>query len=399
MEKRKLSPLRNIKVVDLSKVLAGPLCGQILGNLGADVIKVEPLNGDDTRSWLPQKNGESATFLSVNSNKRSLAVDLKSEAGQEIVHELIRSADIVIQGFGAKTARKLKVDYDTALALNNQIIYCEISGYGRQGPLGEEPGYDVMLQAFSGMISTMGVADGDFCRASFSPVDLGTGANAAIGILAAVLERALEKKSIYVDVSLLDTSIGLMTYLAQNYWLSGKLPQKMGTGHPAMCPYQAFPTADGHLMLGVGNDAQWEKFCHASGLERYVADPRFKTNADRVEHFQETVALVQECLATKTTEQWMEILRAAGVACSYINTLDKALAHPQLQTRELISENPHPTLGVLHSISLPIRFNDESRAHSLPPPLLGQHTEEILRSIGLTEEKITLLLEDSIIKL
>lgn len=398
MNKRKLSPLKNVKVVDLSKVLAGPLCGQILGSLGADVIKVEPLNGDDTRSWLPQKNGQSATFLSVNSNKRSLAVDLKSEAGQEIVHELIKSADIVIQGFGTRTAKKLKVDYDTAVALNDQIIYCEISGYGRQGPLGTEPGYDVMLQAFSGMISTMGSVDGDFCRASFSPVDLGTGANAAIGILAAVLERALEKKSVYVDVSLLDTSIGLMTYLAQNYWLSGNLPQRMGTGHPAMCPYQAFRTADGHIMLGVGNDAQWEKFCKASGLKTYIDDPRFLTNADRVAHFQETVELVQDCLIAKSTEQWVDIMRQAGVACSTINTLDSALSHPQIQTRQLVCEQSHPSLGTIRNIGLPIRFNDESRENTLPPPLLGQHTTQILKSIGMADEKIASLLSDKIIK-
>ncbi len=384
-----MTPLKGLKVIDLSKVLAGPLCGQHLGELGADVIKIEPpVSGDDTRSWLPQEKGQSATFLSVNHNKRSLAVDLKSEAGRAIVHALVKDADIVLQGFGGGTARKLAVDYETLSALNPQLIYLEISGYGRDGPLGAEPGYDVMLQAFSGMISTMGAPDGPFARASFSPVDLNTGTNAVAGVLAAVIERTRTGKGVYVEVSLLDTAMGLMTYLAQNYWRTGKLPQRMGTAHPAMSPYQAFEAADGPMMLGVGNEAQWKRFCAVAQLQDMLDDPRFATNADRVAHFDDTVARVAQVMRTRTIGEWLPALRAAGVACSPIHTLDQALEHPQLQARQLLVHTEHPVLGELHNIGLPIRFNGEPRSACRTPPLLGQHSHEVMAQAGFSEDDI-----------
>ena len=393
-----MTPLKNIKVLDLSKVLAGPLCAQYLGELGAQVIKVEPTgSGDDTRSWFPQELGQSATFLSVNHNKRSLAVDLKSEEGRRIVHRLASEADVVLQGFGARTAQKLGVDYETLKPLNSKMIYCEVSGYGRDGPLGSEPGYDVMLQAFSGMISTMGEPEGKFARASFSPVDLGTGSFALSGILAALIERGQTGQGIYLDVSLLDTSMGLMSYMAQNYWRTGKIPKRMGTGHPAMCPYQAFDTADGYMMLGVGNDAQWSRFCGAAGLRDYEKDPRFITNEVRVDNFHVTVELVQKRLKDKTTDEWLTIFKSAGVACSPINTLDKALNHDQVAQRELVVETDHPTLGKIKNIGLPVRFNQQPRKAWLAPPLLGEHSEQILLEAGFDPDEIARFKEQGII--
>jgi len=384
-----MKPLKGLKVIDLSKVLAGPLCGQFLGELGADVLKIEPVGvGDDTRSWLPQEKGQSATFLAVNHNKRSVAIDLKSTDGQQLVHELVAKADIVLQGFGAGTARKLSVDYETLRKINPKIVYLEISGYGRDGPLGKEPGYDVMLQAFSGMISTMGEPDGDFSRASFSPVDLGTGSFALTGVLAALLERDRTGDGVYVEVSLLDTAISQMGYLAQNYWRTGKTPRRMGTAHPAMSPYQAFATSDGHMMVGVGNDAQWRRFCAAAGLEHLVDDKRFATNAARVARFDETVRLVGDVIRTRATNDWLDRLRSAGVPCSPINTLDQALSHPQVASRRLVVQVDHPVLGSMQNVGMPVKFNEQPREAVRPAPLLGEHTAEVLSEIGLSGERI-----------
>jgi formyl-CoA transferase len=389
----RMAPLKDIVVLDLSKVLAGPLCGQYLGELGARVIKVEPVGtGDDTRAWLPQDAGQSATFLAVNHNKRSLAVDLKTDAGRAVVHRLAEQADVVLQGFGGKTAARLGVDYDTLSRLNPKLIYCEISGYGREGPMGEEPGYDVMLQAFSGMISTMGEPGGSYARASFSPVDLGTGSFALSGILAALLARSQTGVGQYLDVSLLDTSLGLMSYMAQNYWRTGRIPQRMGTGHPAMCPYQAFRAADGDLMLGVGNDAQWQRFCAVADLQDYVDAPEFASNAARVRNFDATVALVQARIQTRTVAQWLAALKPAGIACSAIHTLDQALAHPQVAARELIVTTQHPLLGEVRNIGLPVRFNGQPRQAARPAPLLGEHSREILADLGYTSGEIEAML-------
>jgi formyl-CoA transferase len=387
-----MTPLKGLKVLDFSKVLAGPLCAQYLGELGADVIKVEPpATGDDTRSWLPQEKGESSLFLAVNHNKRSLARDLKTAEGREVAHRLAREADVVLQGFGGGTAARLGVDYPTLAALNPKLVYLEVSGYGRDGPLGKEPGYDVMLQAFSGMISTMGHPGGAFARASFSPVDLSTGMNAVAGVLAALLERQRTGKGVYVEVSLLDSSMALMTYMAQNYWRTRKVPRPMGTAHPSLSPYQAFDAADGHLMLGVGNDAQWKRFCAVAGLQQVVDDPRFATNPARVANFDETVALVAEVMRTRTVDAWLEALRAAGVPCSPIHTLDQALAHPQVAARELLVTTDHPVLGEMTSLGMPVKFDGEPRRAHRPAPLLGQHSDEVLREAGLDDATIARL--------
>ncbi|EKZ98403.1 bile acid-inducible operon protein F [Cupriavidus sp. HMR-1] len=375
--------LNGIRVLDLSKVLAGPLCGQYLGELGAEVIKVEPVGrGDDTRAWLPQDRGQSATFLAVNHNKRSLAVDLKTAEGRQIVQTLAAKSDVVLQGFGSGAAARLGVDYKTLSGMNPSLIYCEISGYGRAGPLGQEPGYDVMLQAFSGMISTMGEAGGKLARASFSPVDLGTGMHAFSGILAALLERQKTGRGMFLEVSLLDTAMGFMSYLAQNYWCSGKLPRPMGTAHPAMAPYQVFEASDGPVMIGVGNDVQWRRFCPVAGLDDVIDAPKFATNAARVAHFDETVAMVQARIALQPVAHWIEALRKAGVACSPIHTLGDALAHQQVAARELIVESDHPVLGKVRNVGLPIRFAEAPRSAHRAPPLLGQHTDEVLGEAG-----------------
>ncbi|MFI5615022.1 CaiB/BaiF CoA transferase family protein [Amycolatopsis sp. NPDC051903] len=390
--------MSGLRVVDLSKVLAGPLCGQFLGALGADVLKVEPIGGgDDTRAWPPRHGNQSATFLAVNHNKRSLTVDLKSPEGQRLVHRLVAGADIVIQGFGAGTAAKLAVDHDTLRELNPRLIYVEISGYGRTGPLGDEPGYDVMLQAFSGMISTMGEPEGRYARAPFSPVDLGTGSYALSGVLAAVIERERTGTGSYVEVSLLDTAISQMGYLAQNYWASGEAPRRMGTGHPALCPYQAFETSDGDLMVGVGNDAQWRRLCAAASLDDLLEDPRFATTASRVAHREVTVRLVADVIRRRTTEAWLTLLRSSGVPCSPINTLAQALGHPQVDARELLVRYADPVLGPVQTVGLPVKFDGQPRDITRPAPLLGQHTEDVLGELGLSPEEVRSLVERGVV--
>ena len=393
-----MQPLKGIKVVDLTKVLAGPLCSQYLGEFGAEVIKIEtPGTGDDTRGWLPQDQGQSAVFLAVNHNKRSLAVDLKSEDGRKIVHRLVEEADIVLQGFGGGTAKKLGVDYETLAALNPKLIYGEISGYGRNGPMGNEPGYDVMLQAFSGMLSTLGDKEGAYARASFSPVDIGTAMHGLSGILAAVIERDRTGKGVYLEISLLDTALGFMTYMAQSYWRTGVNPKPMGTAHPSMSPYQAFQAADGQIMLGAGNDAQWRRFCAVAGLADYVDHPDFATNAQRMTNLAKTEALVQGVMETKTVTEWLSCLSAVGVPCSPIHTLEQALAHPQVAARGLIVETNHPVLGPIKNIGHPVQFERKDRSSSRPPPLHGEHSEEILLEAGYSPESIESLTEQGVI--
>lgn len=393
-----MQPLKGIKVVDLTKVLAGPLCSQYLGEYGADVIKIEtPCMGDDTRGWLPQNKGQSAVFMAVNHNKRSLAVDLKSAAGKEIVHRLVKGADIVLQGFAGGTAQRLGVDYETLVALNPRLIYAEISGYGRNGPMGKAPGYDVMLQAFSGMLSTMGQTENEYARASFSPVDIGTAMHGLSGILAAVLERNQTGKSVYLEISLLDTALGFMSYMAQSYWQTGVNPKPMGTAHPSMSPYQAFQAADGAIMLGAGNDAQWKRFCTVAGLEDYLDHPDFATNALRMRNLKKTEALVQSVMKTRTVAEWLTCLSQASVPCSPIHTLGEALAHPQVASRGLIVETEHAVLGKLKNIGHPVRFQHQDRSASRPPPLHGEHTEEILLDMGYDAEQIKALISEGIL--
>lgn len=394
-----MQPLKGIKVLDLSKVLAGPLCGQYLGELGADVVKIEPVHsGDDTRAWIPQQQGQSAVFLAINHNKRSLALDLKTAEGRAIVHDLVRNADVVLQGFAAGTAKRLEVDHATLQALNPRLIYCEISGYGRDGPLGNEPGYDVMLQAFSGMISTMGERGGELARASFSPVDIGTAMHGLSGVLAALIERGQTGKGVYVELSLLDTALGFMTYMAQSYWFTGVNPAPMGTGHPSMSPYQAFKAADGPIMIGAGNDSQWRRFCVVAGLQEHVDHPEFDTNAKRVANIERTAALVQQRIAQKTVHEWLQLLRAAGIPCAPVNTLGQALEHPQVAARGLLVDSHHSLLGPLRNMGLPIRFQDRNRQARCAPPMLGEHSAQILAEAGYAADDIARLQSQGVIQ-
>ncbi len=394
----KLKPLRNIVILDLSKVFAGPFCSQQLSDLGAKVIKIEPVHtGDDTRTWEPKRDGQSSPFLAFNRNKKSLAIDIKSREGLDIIYTLTKQADVVIQSFKSSTAKKLQIDYDSLSALNEKLIYCEITGYGSGGPLSDLPGYDVMLQAFAGIISTIGEPDGPHTRVSYAAVDLGTGMFGASSILAALLERSQSGKGVHVELSLLDTAISLMSYLAQNYLTTGEPPRKTGWANTAIVPYQAFRAADGDIMVGVGNDSQWQQMCRVFDREEWISDPRLKTNADRVQNYSVTAELVQGVLIKESIDCWLERLGNAGIPCAPIYSFDETVAHPHTVARGQIVNTNHPTLGDLRLVGFPAMFNNEPRSVEPPPPLHAQHSIEILEDAGYSTDAIMELIERDLV--
>ncbi|MCB4825359.1 CaiB/BaiF CoA transferase family protein [Roseicella aerolata] len=393
-----MKPLQGIRVLDFSKVLAGPLCGQWLGDLGADVVKIEPPGtGDDTRGWPPFREGPGvragAVFLSANRNKRSLALDLKTETGQQAARRMAAEADVVIESYATGVAERLGIGAEQLCATNPRLIHCSISGFGRTGPLAKGLGYDVILQAFSGIMAMTGERGGGPIRSPFSPIDQSTGMHAFSGILAALLERGRTGKGCRLEVSLFETAAALLSYSLQIYWEKGMLPEKSGSGHESLCPYQAFEAADRPVLIGIASDNLWRRFTAGIGRPELAEDPRFRTNADRVRHFAETVTLVQEIVRTRTTDEWVEFCGHTGIPCAAINTLADLLAHPHTAARGIVLGYEHPTLGLLKTLAQPIQFNGERRKVTSPPPLLGEHSAEVLASFGFAPAEIAALRE------
>jgi formyl-CoA transferase len=392
-------PLAGIKVLDLSRVLAGPLCAQYLGDLGAEVIKVEAMGqGDETRGWPPfPAPGLGTVFLSANRNKRSIAIDMKSDKGRKLVHELATSADVAIESFGTGVAERLGIDAASLCALNDRLIHCSISGFGRTGPLRNSPGYDVILQAFSGIMSMTGDEGGGYIRSPISPIDQLTGVHAFSGILASLLAREKSGKGAAIQVSLLDTALGLLGYNLQTFWQRGTQPAKCGSSHESLCPYQAFEAADGPIMIGVANDNLWRKFCGVTRLNAIVDDPKFRTNADRVMHRAETLRHAEAAIAANTVAHWNAVLNEVGIPCSPINTLAQLLDHPHTKANKLIMEYDHPAAGRLNCVGHPVTFLGEERDPGLPPPALGQHTDDVLKDMGLSAASIADLRREKIV--
>ena len=386
-------PLTGIKVLDLSKVLAGPLCTQYLADMGASVIKVEaPGSGDDTRGWPPfRAPGLGAVFMNANRGKRSIAIDLKSDEGRAVVHRLAKSCDIAIESFGTGVAERLGIDRASLQAINPRLVHCSISGFGRTGPMKNAPGYDVILQAFSGMMAMTGEAGGPTVRSPISPIDQATGLHALSGILAALYARQQTGVAEAVEVSLFETAAGLMGYNIQSYWERGEMPARFGTSHESLCPYQVFDASDGAVMIGVANDSLWRKFCAIAGLEEHVDDPRFATNAMRVQNRAATLEIVSAAVAEHSMAFWDSELAKARVPCSPINDLPALLAHPHAQQSDLFLSYDKPGVGPLRGVAHPVKFGGRTRAASLPPPSLGEHTDAILHDAGFSDDEVRAL--------
>ncbi|WP_407549955.1 CaiB/BaiF CoA-transferase family protein [Streptomyces sp. Pv4-95] len=377
--------LSGLRVLDLSRIMSGPFATMTLADLGADVIKIEDHRaGDDTRAWAPPYQGDQAAyFLSVNRNKRSLAVDLKDPECRELVAELARTADVIVENFRPGTAARLGLGYEDVSAGNPGIVYASISGYGQTGPYREEPGYDAIAQALSGMMSVTGEPDGPPVRFGVAGADLTAGMWATIGILAALHERKRTGHGQWVDVSLLDGQIAWLTYISSGYFATGRVPGRYGSAHPTIVPYQAFPTADGHIMIAVGNDGLWRRFAPAVGLGDLVEDARYATNPDRVRHRDELLPLIEEALAARGAAEWTEVLAKAGVPAGRINTVDQALAHPQVVARGMVAESEHTTAGTVRTVASPVKLSASPPQVRTAPPRHGEHTDDILAALGV----------------
>jgi crotonobetainyl-CoA:carnitine CoA-transferase CaiB-like acyl-CoA transferase len=375
-----MQPLHGIRVLDLSRVLAGPYCTMVLGDLGADVIKVESPEGDETRTWGPPfAEGESAYYLCINRNKRSIVVDFKTGEGRADLRRLIGESDVLVENFRPGTLSRFALDFESASALNPALIYCSISGFGQTGPLRDKPGYDFMIQAMGGLMSITGEPDGVPMKVGVAVADLFAGQNAVIAILAALQARTQTGRGQHLDISLFDSQVGMLTNVASNYLISGNLPKRYGNAHANIVPYQSFRASDGWFVIAVGNDRQFAKMCEVIGKSELARDSRFTENAGRVEHREALIACLQPVLLTRTVVDWLSALETAGIPCGPINTLDKVFAEPQVGARGMLILMKHPGIGQLPLVGSPLKFSDTPVEYKLPPPGLGEHTDEILK--------------------
>ena len=406
-----MGPLHGIKVLDLSRILAGPWATQCLADFGATVWKVEkPGSGDDTRHWGPpwvhdnkgKDTAEAAYFASTNRGKHSLAIDFTRPAGQQIIRSLALRADVLIENFKVGTLAKYRLGYESIKGVNPRLIYCSISAFGQDGPAANEPGYDAMIQAISGLMSVTGVPDGapgaGPVKVGVAVSDLITGMYAACAILAALHEREDSGRGEYIDLALLDSQVAALANQTLNYLVTGKAPGRRGTAHPNIVPYQAFPTKDAWLMLAVGNDKQYASFCAAAGATALAKDKRFQTNAGRVEHRAALIPKVEKLCRKRTTKEWVDLLTRSNVPCGPINSIAEVFEDPQVKHRKMRFDLPHALGGQLPQVRNPVLFSRNTLDYSIPPPLLGEHTRAVLSAeLGLTDAEILSLETDGTI--
>lgn len=391
-------PLEGIRVLDLSRHLAGPFAAMTLGDLGADVIKVEtPGSGDDTRRFPPYWNGVSTYYLSTNRNKRGITLNLKTPEGQEIARKLAARSDILIENFRPGTMERFGLGYEQLKEINPRLIYAAVSAFGSDGPDKDKAGVDLLMQAATGLMSITGEAGRPPVRAGTSLIDLTAGANAVQGVLAALYFRERSGQGQRVEVSLLGAGVSWLTYHATAYFATGQVPERLGSYHNAVAPYGAYPTSDGFLVVAVATDALWRRFCAALGLDDIVDDPRFASNPDRLAHRDELDAILNPVLTGKTADEWTEILTSAGVACGPVNTLDKVLSMPQVLHDELVVEIPRHDIPDFKMAGLAIKLKGTPGTIRMPPPDLGEHNEEVLGELGYTVADIRRLRESEVI--
>jgi formyl-CoA transferase len=399
------APLANVRVLDLSRILAGPWCAQNLADLGAEVIKIErPGKGDDTRGWGPpfikdsegREAGDAAYFQCANRGKKSVTIDIARPEGQALVRSLATRCDVLLENFKVGDLARYGLGYEDIRGLNPRIVYCSITGFGQTGPYRERAGYDFMIQAMGGVMSFTGERDdlpgGGPQKVGVAIADLMTGMYSTVAILGALWERNASGEGQHIDMALLDTQVGWLANQNLNYLISGEPPQRLGNAHPNVTPYDAFKTRDGDIIIAIGNDGQYARFCEAAGVSELIADPRFKDNPARVANRVELKRLLAAALGTRTTAEWIALLEPLGVPCGPINRLDQVFADPQVVHRGLRVEVPHPIAGRLPLVANPIRYSRTPIRYEAPPPLLGQHTDEVLRSmLGKQDSEIEAL--------
>ncbi len=402
-----MGALSHLRVLDLSRVLAGPWAGQILADLGADVIKIErPGNGDDTRAWGPpflkdargENTSEAAYYLSANRNKQSVTIDFTRPEGQKLVRELVAKSDIVIENFKVGGLKAYGLDYDSLQAENPRLIYCSITGFGQTGPYAKRAGYDFMIQGLGGLMSLTGRPEGEDgagpVKVGVALTDILTGLYSTAAILAALAHRDQGGGGQHIDMALLDVQVACLANQAMNYLTTGIPPRRLGNAHPNIVPYQDFPTADGDFILTVGNDSQFRKFAEVAGQAQWADDPRFVTNKQRVAHRAELIPLIRQATVFKTTAEWVMALERAGVPCGPINDVSQVFADPQVEARGLKVELPHPLGGTVPQVASPIRLSGTPVEYRRAPPLLGEHTLEVLTNLlGLKDADVIALRE------
>ncbi|SFI19257.1 CoA:oxalate CoA-transferase [Tindallia magadiensis] len=391
--------LENVKVLDLTRVLAGPYATMILGDLGADIIKIEmPGMGDDSRAFGPYVEEESAYFMSLNRNKRSITLNLKEEEGKKIFKDLIKKVDVVVENFRPGTMEKLGLGYETLKEINPKLIYAASSGFGHTGPYSKRAAYDAVVQAMGGIMSITGQENGKPTRVGTSIGDINAGMFTAIGILSALYRVKETGQGQKVDVAMLDSQVAILENAIARHVVTGEIPQPQGNRHPAIVPFETFETQDGEIMIAAGNDALWKKLCQAMDHSDLSDDPRFKTNPLRNENHSALKPILEEITQKKTTAQWQDILDEAGVPNGPINTIDKVLEDPQVKAREMILEMDHPKAGKMRVPGIPVKLSDTPGKIRRPAPLLGEHTEEILKEyFNYQDEEIEKLKENKIL--
>ena len=382
-----MQPLQGVRVLDLSRVLAGPYCTMVLGDLGADVIKVEPPEGDETRGWGPPfAEGESAYYLCVNRNKRGIVINLKTDEGRKILRDLALQSDVLVENFRPGTLKKFGLDFETLHELNPKLIYCSITGFGQTGSMKDKPGYDFMIQALGGLMSITGEPDGEPMKTGVAVVDLFAGQNAIIAILAALQARTLTGRGQQLDIALFDSQLGWLANVASNYLISGKLPKRHGNAHANIVPYQSFQASDGWFAIAVGNDRQFARLCDLIGKPGFAADEKFATNSARVQNRAELIPLLIDIFKTASVSDWLAKLDEAEIPCGPIQNFEQVFSMPVVGEREMLVKMEHPTIGKLPLVGSPLKMSDTPVEFRLPPPLMGEHTEEVLRELGWGDE-------------
>lgn len=398
-----IKPLEGIKVLDLTRVLAGPYCTMVLANLGADIIKIErPGTGDDSRDFGPFVNGESIYFVSINRGKKSIAIDLKTKEGKELFLELVKEVDVLAENFRPGTMEKLGLGYDVLKEVNPRLIYAAMSGFGHTGPYSMRAAYDMIVQGMGGIMSITGQPGGEPIRVGTSIGDITAGLFGAIGIVASLISRETTGKGQKVDVAMLDGQVSILENAIARYTAAGEIPQPLGSKHPSITPFEAFKTKDSWAILAAGNDALWKSFCVAVNREDLLEDPRFATNDERNNNHDILKPIIDEIFIEKTTDEWLDILNEAGVPVSPINSVDKLFTDPQVEARNMLVEVEQPGVGKIKVAGNPIKLSDippEEEVPKEPAPSIGQHTEEILKNLlGLDDKRVKELIDKKVVE-